>query len=160
MLGPGEEVSSASNPGELGKGIVRAKCDCMSAREHAIRYRPGSIERYISTSIWLFVAGVFFSLAGQWIIFSSDDRAFSEYTAGLLQRAAVDHRNNQEIRTLLLVKAEELSIPLRSDQIAIKRDRESIRTVIDYDTDIKIPIVNRVLYRMAFSHDLRYTASR
>jgi hypothetical protein len=127
----------------------------MHAKDYAMRHRTGSIGRYLSTGMWLLGGLVFLSLAGQWVMFSSGDQRLGEYTETLLQRAAVDHRPPQEIRTLLLVKAEELSIPLRSDQITVKRERETLRTVIDYDAEIKLPVVNRVLYRMAFSHDLR-----
>ena len=131
----------------------------MYAREYAGRLRFAWIERYLSLALWLVAASVFFSIASQWIIFSSYDRSFNDYVNSVVQRAAVEHRPTQEVRSLLLLKAEELSIPVRAEQINVRRDKDTLRTIINYGADVKIPVVHRVLYRMEFSHDVAHKAT-
>ena len=135
-------------------GIVRAIGDRMHARIGLGRQFFGSAERYLGLGAWLFVSWVFFSIASQWVMFSSYDKTFTEYVQHVLQRAALEERSTRDIRTLVLVKAEQLSIPLEHESLDIRREGETVRTFIDYNTEIKIPLVNRVLYRMEFSHNL------
>ena len=110
--------------------------------------------RYIALCVWLFVAGLFFSLAKQWIEFSSSDKQLTEYAQGILQRAALDNRSATDLQSLLLLRAEELSIPVQRQQIQVTRQGESARAVIGYDAEIKVPLVQRVAYRMEFRHNL------
>ena len=121
-----------------------------SAKTH-----PASVaKRYIVLSSWLLVAGLFFSLAWQWIKFTSADRQFTEYVDSLLRRSVFDHRPAPQIRLLVRLKAEQLSIPVQNERINITGEGETLRTVITYDTEIKLPLTNRVLYRLEFSHNL------
>jgi hypothetical protein len=114
--------------------------------------------RYVVLGLWLLISVMYFSLAGQWIVYSSDDKQFVQYVQHVVQIAAADHRPAKEVRTLLLVKAEELSIPLQYDQINITGEGDTLRTVIYYDTELKIPVLNHVVYRMEFTHDLNHKA--
>jgi len=99
----------------------------------------------------------FFSLAKQWIVLTSSDKEFTEYVESVLRRAAIDHRSAKEIRTLLLVKAEQLSIPVEGEQIDITGQGQTLGTVIAYDRELEIPLFGGRLYRMEFRHSLTTT---
>src|SRR4030095_10215100 len=111
-----------------------------------------SIKRYVALVAWGVVAVVFVSLAEQWISSTSSDRQFTEYVQSVLHRAAVDRRSATAVRTLILAKAEELSLPLEQGQISVTGEGERLKTTIAYDTDIKIPVIDRVFYRIEFRH--------
>jgi hypothetical protein len=111
-----------------------------------------STKRYIALIAWGVVAVVFVSLAEQWISSTSSDKQFTEYVQSTVRRAAMDRRSASAVRTLMLAKAEELSLPLQQDQISVTGEGERLRTSIAYDTDIKIPVIDRVFYRIEFRH--------
>jgi len=120
--------------------------------EHTIH--TASPKRYVALGLWILLAAIFFSLAKQWIVYTSSDRQLTEYVESVLRKAAVDRRPTKDIRTLVMVKAEELSIQLQPDRISVTREGETVGTVIAYDAEIRVPIVNRVLYRLEFNHNL------
>jgi hypothetical protein len=116
--------------------------------------------RYMWLTVWLFFAGLFFSVAGQWTNFTYADKQFTDYVDGLVHRAAIERKGPSELRTLVLLKADELSIPVHNEHISITGQGETLATLIDYDTEIRFPMVNRVLYRMEFTHNFHYRISR
>ncbi len=92
-------------------------------------------------------------MASQWIVLTSADRQFTEYVESMVRQAARAHWTDREIRSLVLMKADQLSIPLESEKISITGQGESLRTLITYDTKISVPFLDRVVYRMEFSHN-------
>ena len=119
--------------------------------------QPSPARRYIALCLWLVVILTFFSLAKQWIVLTSSDKEFTEYVESVLRRAAIDHRSAKEIRTLLLVKAEQLSIPVEDERIDITGQGQTLGTVIAYDRELEIPLLGGRLYRMEFRHSLTTT---
>jgi hypothetical protein len=115
---------------------------------------PSGHRGYVALSLWLFVACIFFSLAWQWISFSNSDKELTEYVESLLRRASIDHRPSKDIRALVALKAEQLSLPIQVEEITVKGQGDSLQTTFAYGTEIKIPVLNRALYRMEFSHDV------
>src|SRR5262249_51591413 len=116
--------------------------------------QPSPTRRYITLCLWPVVVLMFLSLAKQWIVLTSSDKEFTEYVESMLRRAAIDHRLAKEIRTLLLVKAEQLSIPVSEERIDITGHGQILGTVIAYDREIKVPMLGGPLYRMEFRHNL------
>jgi hypothetical protein len=119
-----------------------------------------SCKSYIALCWWLVVAFVFLSLGKQWVVFTSADKQLTEYADNLERQAALQHRPAKDIRTLVMMKAEQLSIPAQDDQITVTGQGETLRTIIAYDAEIRIPVVDRVLYRMEFNHNLGLPAPR
>ena len=115
--------------------------------------QPSAIRRYGALALWLLVAGMFFSLAAQWISLSSSDKQFSEYLQSMVSQAARSRRPAREIRSLVLNKARELSIPVQDEGINITGHGQTLQTLVDYDSEMKIPILDRVFYRMEFRHE-------
>src|SRR5215813_13244184 len=103
--------------------------------------QPSPARRYIVLCLWLLVILTFFSLATQWIVLSSSDKQFTEYVESILRRSVTDHRSAKEIRTLLLVKAEQLSIPVLDEHIVITSSGSTLATVIAYDRNITFPFL-------------------
>jgi hypothetical protein len=120
----------------------------------------GAFQRYVWLTAWLFFAGTFFSVAGQWTNFTYTDKQFADYVDSVIHRAAIEHKGPSEVRTLVMLKADELSIPVHNEHISISGQGETLATLIDYDTEIKFPMVNRVLYRMEFTHNFRYRVAK
>jgi hypothetical protein len=113
----------------------------MYAREAAAA-KQSSLERYIALSLWLLVAALFFSLAGQWILLNSSDKKFSEYVEGVLRRSTFDRHSPTEIRSLVMLRAAELSLPVTQGGITIRREGNAVRAMIDYDAEILLPFLN------------------
>lgn len=106
---------------------------------------------------WLTVAAVYFLLVSGFIGVSMNDRAFTDYMGYVVNLALREHRPAKEIRSLLLVKADELSIPLQGEQIQVDAQGRSLRVVVDYETEIRMPLFNKTVYRKRFSHDVSFT---
>jgi hypothetical protein len=119
-----------------------------------------SLKSYIALSLWLVLAFVFLSLGKQWILFTSTDKQLTDYVDTLERQAALHQRAASDIRRLVILKVQELSIPAEEDQISVTGQGESLRTIIAYNEEIRVPVVDRVLYRMEFNHNLGLPARR
>jgi len=115
-----------------------------------------SSQRYIALSVWVVVFAIFSSLAWQWIALNSSDKELTEYVEGLVRRSAFDRRSAKEIRDLVLLKAEQLSIPMPEQAVNVSGQGESLQTTFTYDTVINVPILRHELYRMEFTHQVRF----
>ena len=81
------------------------------------------------------------------------DRTFNQYSTHVVQLAAAEHRPLKDLRALLMVKADELALPLTQDQIDIAGVGRTLRVDVRYEDDIKIPVLGRRLYRVKFAHN-------
>src|SRR5207237_1924824 len=85
--------------------------------------------------VWLLVAFFYFYLSYNYIRASMADRRFADYLQYVVQIAATDNRPSKEIRALILVKAQELSLPIRGEQITILGGGQALNVRVDYDVD-------------------------
>ena len=111
-----------------------------------------AVKRYIALIAWGLVAVMFVSLAEQWISSTSSDKQFTDYVQSVLHRNTFERRSAVAVRTMMMAKAEELSLPLQQEQIRVTGDGDRLKTTIAYDTDIKFPFVDRVFYRIEYRH--------
>ena len=109
--------------------------------------------------LWVLVAIFYFYLSYDYIRVTSHDREFAEYLQHVVQIAGNDRRPAKDVRDLLLVKAEELSLPLRRDQIEV-RSGDSLDVTVNYDVDIEIPLLQRQIYTKRFVHKAKYQGPR
>jgi hypothetical protein len=108
------------------------------------------------TLFGLCLLSVFYlSFAKQWVSLSMRDKTFNEYTSRMVQLAAQERRPTKDVRDLLLVKAEELSMPLRYDQIQIGGIGRTLHVGVHYEDDIILPVLNRRLIRRTFEHNFK-----
>ena len=110
----------------------------------------------IALVIWALVAFFFFYLSYDYIQMSMHDKQFVDYVQFVVQLAGTEGRSAKEIRELLLVKAEQLSLPLSNEQIVIKGGGPSLNVTVKYDLDIDFPLIQRQIYTKAFAHDVKF----
>jgi hypothetical protein len=115
----------------------------------------GSLSRrYIAMSLWIFLGFLHVSLISQWLTVSRRDKVFTDYINYVMHVAANERRSAREVRALLLIKAEDLSLPVQGDGVDVTDNGQMLKAAVRYKADITMPIVNQSVYRMRFDHDL------
>ena len=110
--------------------------------------------------VWILVAFFYFYLSYNYIRANMNDRQFADYLQYVVQIAGGENRPAKEIRALILVKAEELSLPIRGEQITIRGGGDSLNVSVNYDVDIEIPLLQRQIYTKKFEHVAKYQRGR
>src|SRR6516225_8733683 len=116
----------------------------------------GAHAKRIVLLLWVLVAFFYFYLAYDYIRVSMNDQSFGDYLAYVVQIAGQDHRPAREIRALLLVKAEELGLPIKGQDINILGGGESLNVSVGYEMDIDVPLLQRQIFTKHFDHSVRY----
>jgi hypothetical protein len=106
--------------------------------------------------LWILVAIFYFYLSYNYIRVSMSDRQFDDYLQYVVRIAGDEHRPAKEIRALILVRADELSLPVRGEQITILGGGDTLNVVVNYDVDIEIPLLQRQIYTKKFEHKVVY----
>jgi hypothetical protein len=106
--------------------------------------------------LWVLVAFFYFYLSYDYIRVTMSDRQFEDYLQYVVQIAGNEQRPAKEIRELLLVKAEELSLPVNGNGITVMGGGDSLNVGVNYDVDIDIPLIQRQIYTKHFVHNARY----
>ena|SRR5215471_14439456 len=106
--------------------------------------------------LWLLVAFFYFYLSYDYIRATMNDKQFADYLQYVVQIAGTENRPAKEVRALLLVKAEELSIPIKGEQITVSGGGNSLNVAVNYDVDIDVPVIQRQIYRKTFEHSVKY----
>ena len=106
--------------------------------------------------LWVLVAFFYFYLSYDYIRASMNDKQFDDYLQYIVHIAGDERRSPKEVRALILIKAEELSLPVRGEQITILGGGESLNIALAYDVDIEIPLLQRQIYTKKFEHKVKY----
>jgi len=109
---------------------------------------------------WLMVTFFYFYLSWDYIRVTSSDKKFGEYLEYIVQLAGTERRPPKEVRTLILVKADELGLPVTKDQVAISGVGQTLAVDLTYDVNVEFPGLERVLYKKNFQHTIRYHQPR
>ena len=112
--------------------------------------------RRIVLLLWVLVAFFYFYLSYDYIRAGMNDKQFDDYLQYLVHIAGDERRPPKDVRALILVKAEELSLPVRGEQITILGGGESLNIALAYDVDIEIPLLQRQIYTKKFEHKVKY----
>lgn len=118
--------------------------------------KPSLHARRLVLLFWILVAFFYFYLSYDYIRVSMNDDAFAEYLRYVVQIAGDEHRPSKEVRALLLVKAEELGIPVSGDEITILGGGETLNVALSYAVDIEIPVFQSGIYTKRFEHKVVY----
>jgi len=110
--------------------------------------------------VWLLVASFYFYLSYDYIRVTMSDKQFEDYLHYVVQLAGNEGRPNKDIRNLLLVRAEQLSLPLHVEQITVRGGGNSLDVAVNYDVDIEIPLLEHEIYKKTFQHQVRYQGPR
>src|SRR5215467_1394660 len=103
--------------------------------------------------VWALVAVFYFYLSYDYVRVTMHDRQFTDYMQYLVQIAGNEHRPAKEIRELLLVKADELSLPVSGSGITVLGGGDSLNVGVNYDVNIDIPVIQRQIYTKHFEHN-------
>lgn len=88
------------------------------------------------------------------------DQEMAQYLERMIHLAATEQRSAKEVRQLMLVRAEQLSLPLHGGDLSVTGKGNKLRAVLHYETQVSIPILDQPVYRMAFQHDIHSDASQ
>ena len=121
---------------------------------------PKTQTRRLVLLVWILVAIFYFYLSYDYIRVSNNDRVFADYLSYAVQLAGSEGRPSKELRELILVKADELGIPLSGESIQVLGGGPSLTVSLEYQGAIEIPFFERVVYRKKFTHDVKYHVAR
>ena len=116
--------------------------------------------RRIALLLWVLVACFYFYLSYDYVRITMDDRKFADYMQYVVQLAGNEGRPAREVRALLLVKAEQLSLPVRGEQIIVHAGVGSVDVAVNYHVNIEFPLIQREIYTEKFEHKARYQGPR
>ena len=109
---------------------------------------------------WLLVGFFYFYLSWGYIRVTMDDQQFSEYLQYVVNVAGSEERPAKEIRALILVRADQLSLPVRGEQITILGGGRTLNVRVNYQVDIEIPVLQSTVYTKEFNHFAQYQINR
>ena len=116
----------------------------------------GASAKRLVLVLWVLVAIFYFFLSYNYVQVTTHDRQFTDYMQYVVQIAGNEQRPAKEIRELLLVKAEELALPLPGSAITVRGGGDSLNVAVNYDVDIDIPLIQRQIYTKHFEHNFKY----
>jgi len=126
----------------------------MHSKDIVAGERASHAQRYVAMFLWMSLCFLYVFMISQWLTVNNRDKLFTEYIDHVIQVAANEQRPAKEVRTLILIKAEDLFLPVQEDEIQITGKGLALRAAVHYKVDISLPIVNQPVYRMRFDHDL------
>ena len=106
--------------------------------------------------VWVLVLFFYVYLSYDFLRVERTNNKFEEALQHIAQIAGTDRRTYKEIRTLVLVRADELGLPVTADQIAITGSGPTLKMVVAYDIEIDIPIFTRGFYSKHYEHKVAY----
>ncbi|HYR92378.1 MAG TPA: hypothetical protein VE422_50500 [Terriglobia bacterium] len=110
--------------------------------------------------LWILVAIFYFYLSYDYIRVTMNDKKFGDYVQYVVQVAGAQNRPNKEIRALILVRADELRIPIKGEDITILGGGETLNVRLNYQVDIEIPLFEKAIYSKEFPHRAEYQRPR
>jgi hypothetical protein len=109
---------------------------------------------------WLLIAVFYFYLSFDYIRVAMNNDKLGEYVHYVVQLAGNERRTPREIKALLMVKADELGVPLTSEQIRIQGSGQNLKIAVNYDVDIQVPILRSGVYQKHYEHQVSYRLPR
>ncbi|HEX4999206.1 MAG TPA: hypothetical protein VFY29_13350 [Terriglobia bacterium] len=122
--------------------------------------RPSARRGWLVFVVWAAVAFFYFAISWDYIRTSHNDRQFVDYMEYVAQIVGEERRPVQDARTLLEVKARELGLPIKSNEIVILGGGPSLSISVGYEVDIHVPILDRGIYRKLYQHRVNYKPLR
>jgi hypothetical protein len=119
---------------------------------------PNSQAKRLVLLVWLLVGFFYFYLSWGYIRVTMDDQQFADYLQYVVNVAGSENRPSKEIRALIVIRAEQLSLPVRGDQIAILGGGRTLNVRVSYQVDIEFPVLQKTVYTKEFNHYVQYRA--
>src|SRR5213593_2809326 len=102
---------------------------------------PPSIKRLVLLS-WILVAVFYFYLSYDYVRVSMNDRKFADYVQFVTQIAGTENRPAKEVRALILIKAQEFSLPIGEKKTEKKEMEKNFLIVWIKTSKMKTPSIN------------------
>ena len=112
--------------------------------------------RQLVLLVWILVLIFYIYISYDYVRVQMTDDKFADALQHIVQVAGTERRTYKEIRALVLVRSEELGIPVRVEQIVIKGSGPSLNVTVGYDVDIDVPIFTRGFYSKHYEHKANY----
>lgn len=109
---------------------------------------------------WVLIAFFYFYLSFGYVRIAMNNNKLGEYVKYVVQLAGTESRSPKEIRALLLVRADELGVPLSSEQIRIQGSGQNLKVSVMYDVEIDVPILRSGFYSKHYEHQVSYRDPR
>jgi len=109
---------------------------------------------------WVLIAFFYFYLSFDYIRVAMNNDKLGEYVHYVVQLAGNESRSPREIKALLIVRADELGVPLSSDQIRIQGSGQNLKVSVMYDVEIDVPIFRSGFYSKHYEHKVSYRQPR
>jgi len=109
---------------------------------------------------WLLIAVFYFYLSFDYIRVAMNNDKLGEYVRYVVQLAGNERSTPRQIRALLLVRADELGVPLTSEQIRIQGSGQNLKVSVAYDIDIDVPVLRAGFYQKHYEHQVSYKTPR
>jgi len=124
----------------------------------ATQARENSSLKRLALLTWLLVGFFYFYLSWGYIRVTMDDQGFRDYLQYLVNVAVSEDRPAKEIRALILIRAEQLSLPVRGEQITIlgSARTRTLNVRVNYQVNIDIPVLQSHVYTKEFDHYVQY----
>src|SRR2546429_7236618 len=106
--------------------------------------------------LWIPVIVFYTYMSYDYIRVQLNDSQLTSYLDFVVQLAGNENRPPKEVRALILIKAEELGLPISGNQILIAGERQNLRVSVSYNVDIEVPIFKRILYHKVFLHNAKF----
>jgi hypothetical protein len=132
----------------------------MSTTVNPTTTTSGSHAKRLVLLTWLLVGFFYFYLSWGYIRVTMDDQQFAEYLQYVVNVAGSEERPAKEIRALILVRADQLSLPVRGEQITILGGGRTLNVRVNYQVDIEVPVLQSTVYTKEFNHYVQYQVSR
>jgi len=114
----------------------------------------------IVLGVWIVVAFYYFYVSYDYIRTEMNDDRMAAYAHYVVQLAAAEARTPKEVRALLLVKADELHIPLKPEHIKVLGSGPGLKVSLEYDVNIDVPIFQYGFYSKHYEHSVSYRQPR
>jgi hypothetical protein len=106
--------------------------------------------------VWVLVLVFYIYLSYDYVRVQMIDDRFDDALQHIVQVGGSENRTYKEIRTLVLVRADELGLPVTVDRIAIAGSGHTLNISVGYDIEIDIPIFMRGFYTKHYEHKVTF----
>jgi hypothetical protein len=106
--------------------------------------------------VWVMVLFFYIYLSYDFLRVERLNDKFADALQHIAQIAGNERRTYKEIRTLVLVRADELGLPVSAEQIAITGSGPTLKLAVGYDMEIDIPIFARGFYSKRYDHKVAF----
>src|SRR5438309_1785478 len=94
------------------------------------------VRRSIAMFMWSFIGFICLCLISQWLTVNRRDQVFIAYVNRVIQVGMKEHRGAKDVRALLLVKADDMSMTVRPDEIYVSGSGPTLRATVQYYADL------------------------